>query len=111
EHHVLAQVSLSALLEPALKRGTRRYFWMRGRYAQQLVDFVILNLDLDVLVLVEMGDCQQSRKRDEERDAVSAAAGYTTIRFSSALNPSIYEIRAAVSRAVLEKTPGIISGN
>jgi Na+-transporting methylmalonyl-CoA/oxaloacetate decarboxylase gamma subunit len=96
QHRIMAQVAMSALLqadEPDRKqaKGTR------NRFAQKVVDFVIVSRDTaEVLALVELDDRTHNVAKDQRRDAMTAAAGYRTIRIPGRPHPTFATVREAV---------------
>lgn len=98
---VYAQVSMGALIRP--KRGlSRRESWsVRGRYSQKIVDFVLEHrLTGEVLALVELDDRSHDPERDRRRDAITAAAGYMTIRLPASVRPSMVGVHNRVTAAL-----------
>jgi len=93
EHRVMAQVSMGALMAPDVRGGSGHYLAIRGRFAQKVVDFVILDDALEVVALVELDDRTHQQEKDAARDAMTAAAGYVTLRYQSREKPSPEAIR------------------
>lgn len=91
---VLAQVSMGALIEPDVKGGTGHWLSIRGRFAQKVVDYVVVDEALRVLALVELDDATHDAARDAERDSITAQAGYVTLRYASRAKPDIATLRA-----------------
>lgn len=96
EHRVMAQVSMGALLDPAVPRGDKAYMSIRGRFSQKVVDYVICNSALEVVAVVELDDRTHNAVKDAQRDQLLAAAGYKTVRFDSRTKPSPEQIRTAI---------------
>jgi hypothetical protein len=94
DHRVMAQVSMGALMAPDVRGGTGHYLSIRGRFAQKVVDFVILDDALEVVALVELDDRTHRQEKDAARDAMTAAAGYVTLRYRSREKPAPPAIRA-----------------
>lgn len=107
EHRVMAQVSMGALMAPDVRGGTGQYLAIRGRFAQKVVDFVILDDALEVVALVELDDRTHRLEKDAARDAMTAAAGYVTLRFPSREKPAPQAIRAQLQalHAALRRGP------
>lgn len=93
EFQVLAQVSMGALIEPDVPGGSGNWLSIRARFAQKVVDFVVIDDERRVLALVELDDATHDRRRDAERDAITALAGYTTLRYESRDKPDIDSLR------------------
>jgi very-short-patch-repair endonuclease len=78
---VHVQVSMGALLQT--ERGFNRSETLRVRnsFSQKIVDFVIEDRTSGaILALVELDDRSHDNIRDRVRDAMTASAGYRTIR-------------------------------
>lgn len=93
EHQVLVQVSMGALIEPDVPGGSGNWLSIRARFAQKVVDYVIIDAQRQVLALVELDDSTHDRRRDAERDAITGLAGYTTLRYESRAKPDIGILR------------------
>lgn len=93
EHQVLAQVSMGALIEPDVPGGSGNWLSIRARFAQKVVDYVVIDENREVLALVELDDATHDRRRDAERDAITALAGYTTLRYESRAKPDVETLR------------------
>ena len=108
EYRVMAQVCMGALMAPDVRGGTSEYLSIRGRFAQKVVDFVILDDALEVIALVELDDRTHRQEKDAARDAMTAAAGYVTLRYRSREKPEPKTIRAELLavHAALRRRPG-----
>lgn len=98
ELHVMAQVSMGALMDiaPGSSPTPEKDRW---RFANKIVDFVICHTrSREVIALVELDDRTHDNKKDADahRDALTAMAGYPTLRWDSRRKPSEKEIRAAI---------------
>lgn len=92
DHHIFAQVSLGALLQPNVKGDNRKYYSVRGTFAQKIADFVIADSDLKVVAIVELDDRTHNTDKDGKRDAMLEQAGYAVIRWHSKKKPTTQEI-------------------
>jgi hypothetical protein len=97
EHRVMAQVSMGALMAPDVRGGGSEYLSIRARFAQKVVDYVVLDDALEVIALVELDDRTHRVEKDAERDAMTAAAGYVTLRYRSREKPPPQAIRAELA--------------
>lgn len=92
-----AQVAMGALLTPPRRSGERPRAWERNAYAQKIVDFVVQDRASGaILALIEVDDSSHDAERDRQRDAMTAGAGYRTIRIPASARPTL----AAVGRAI-----------
>lgn len=93
-HVVLCQVSMGALIDNAGADGSEKYWRLRSRYGQKIVDYVICDeKSMSVKVLVELDDRTHSKVKDRERDALTDSAGYKTLRFESKKKPDVLTLR------------------
>lgn len=78
---VYVQVAMGALMRPAAGQSRSDWAIARNRFSQKIVDYVIEDRDSGaVLALVELDDSSHDAARDARRDAMTAAAGYRTLR-------------------------------
>lgn len=96
-HRIMAQVAMGALLQAAETSSWQAKF-TRYRFAQKIVDFVIVSRETgEVLALVELDDHTHDFFKDRQRDAMTAAAGYRTIRIPGRPHPTFASVRDAVA--------------
>ncbi|MBE7942831.1 DUF2726 domain-containing protein [Ramlibacter aquaticus] len=90
------QVSMRALLEPAIPRKDgKAYFQARGMFSQKIVDFVAQRRSGGAIVaIVELDDRTHDGGKDAKRDAMLASAGYRVLRWQSRAKPDVAAIRA-----------------
>ena len=94
---VHAQVAMSALIAPASGLSQRQRLWMHRRYGQKVVDFVLQDRRTgEVRAIVELDDRTHDTRKDRERDRITAAGGYRTVRLSAAARPTRSSVAAAV---------------
>ncbi|MDO4906047.1 MAG: DUF2726 domain-containing protein [Lautropia sp.] len=97
EFRILVQVSMGALIEPDLDDEEHvppgRFLSIRGRFAQKVVDFVIVDDEYQVIALIELDDSTHDPDKDAKRDAITDMAGYLTLRYDSRQKPEPEEIR------------------
>jgi hypothetical protein len=94
DHYVFPQVALGALLQPKVKGDNKKYYQVRGTFAQKMADYVVCNRDLQVIAVVELDDKTHSTEKDAKRDAMLQQAGYQVIRWPAKQKPSPAEIQA-----------------
>ena len=96
-HRIMAQVAMGALLQAAEASSWQAKF-TRYRFAQKIVDFVIVSRRTgEVLAIVELDDYTHDFFKDMKRDAMTSAAGYRTIRIPSHPRPTFASVREAVA--------------
>ena len=92
DYHVFPQVALGALLQPNVKGNNRKYYSVRGTFAQKIADFVICDKELNVVAIVELDDKTHNSDKDAKRDAMLEQAGYRVVRWNSRKKPTVREI-------------------
>ena len=99
ELRFLAQVSMGALIDPAVPRSdAQAYYRLRGMFSQKFVDFVAQSReDGSIVAVIELDDRTHNSGRDEKRDAILSSAGYRTIRWQSKTKPDTAAIRTALT--------------
>jgi hypothetical protein len=97
-HIVFPQVAFAAFLTHDSKLSAKARFALRAKFNRKIADFVICERDtLKIAAIVELDDRTHTTKTDQERDALTSAAGYKTVRFQSKQKPSEGEIAALFS--------------
>lgn len=93
---ICPQVSMGAILQPNVSRkDNKRYFKIRGTFAQKIIDYVICDpKTLQVLAIIELDDRSHSLEKDKARDKMLASAGYKLMRWQSKKKPTEEEIKA-----------------
>ena len=81
---VFPQVSMGAIME--VERGNDRSVQLsvRNRFDRKIVDFLVVDADTRVKLIVELDDRTHDAAKDRERDAITASAGYRTLRIRGA---------------------------
>lgn len=89
-HRIHAQVAMGALLAAPRRPGRRFNPADRNAFSQKIVDFVIADPSTGkVVALVELDDRSHDAAKDRVRDAMTARAGYTTIRIPKNARPTV----------------------
>jgi len=101
EFTIMAQVSMGALIDTALKPEHPLYWEVRQMFAGRICDFVLCdNKSLAPLLVVELDDRMHDFDRDEKRDAFLAQAGLRTVRFWSRNKPDAVQLREKVLKCL-----------
>lgn len=96
-YRIHAQVAMGALLAVPQQFGRKSSPADRNRFSQKIVDFVVVDPTAGkVVVLVELDDRSHTPAKDRERDAMTAKAGYKTIRIPASARPSMHTAIQAV---------------
>jgi len=94
---VFPQVGMSAVVRPSYAGADRRFLPAFRSISQKRIDFVVCNRDsLEVRCLVELDDRSHDARRDELRDAITAKAGYRTVRVRTARRYDVDGLRRRV---------------
>ncbi len=98
--HVFPQVSFGAFLTDDGQLSKNAQWAVRAKFDRKIADFVICERGtLKVVAVVELDDRTHDAKADRQRDAITKAAGYQTIRYQSRQKPSEAEIAALFQHA------------
>jgi very-short-patch-repair endonuclease len=98
EYFVQSQVAMGALMTGRHAQGKHQA--TRSTFDRKIVDYVLLDDNLDVVLLVELDDRTHDSAKDASRDAMTSQAGYRTLRVESRAKPSVPELRALTLRAI-----------
>jgi hypothetical protein len=72
----------------------------RAKFDRKIADFVVCDREaLRVVALIELDDRMHTAQADRQRDALTNAAGYKTIRYKSKQKPTEAEIAALFQHA------------
>jgi hypothetical protein len=98
--HVFPQVSFSAFLTDDGQLSGKAQWAVRAKFDRKIADFVICDREaLRVVALIELDDRMHTAQADRQRDALTNAAGYKTIRYKSKQKPTEAEIAALFQHA------------
>jgi hypothetical protein len=94
-HLVFPQVSFAAFITDDGKLPRQKRWAVRSRFDRKIADFVVCDRQsLNIIALIELDDRTHTVQADRQRDAITSAAGYRTIRFQSKKKPTEAEITA-----------------
>lgn len=92
-YHVMAQVSMGALIDTELKPAHPQYWEVRNKFALKICDFVVCDKrSLQPLLVIELDDRMHDFSKDRCRDNFLAKAGLRTVRFWSRNKPAPEEL-------------------
>jgi very-short-patch-repair endonuclease len=98
--HVFPQVSFSAFLTDDGQLSGKAQWAVRAKFDRKIADFVVCDREaLRVVALIELDDRMHTAQADRQRDALTNAAGYKTIRYKSKQKPTEAEIAALFQHA------------
>lgn len=95
-HRIYPQVAMGALMTTKPRLDKKVSTSTRNRFAQKIVDFVAEDRHSHELLLIEVDDRTHKSAKDKERDAMTAAAGYRTVRVPAGAKLSAECIRDLV---------------
>lgn len=96
QHRVHAQVAMGALIKVKAGLSAKTRASTRNRFAQKIVDFVAEDRRSGELLLIEVDDRTHNASKDKQRDAITVAAGYRTIRIPAGTRLSPDTVRGLV---------------
>jgi hypothetical protein len=104
ELRFFAQVSMGALIDPAVPRtDAKAYYRLRGMFSQKIVDFVAQSReDGSIIAVIELDDRTHDSEKDAKRDAMLSSAGYRIIRWQSKMKPDAVRIRTELTASGLK---------
>lgn len=104
-HRIHAQVSMGALLRAPRRDGRKASAADRNSFSQKIVDFVVQDRSSgSVVALIEVDDSSHVARRDQDRDAMTQRAGYTTIRIPARAKPALPDVRLALAPLLQSRT-------
>lgn len=106
---VHAQVSMGALLAPRRGLSRSQSASIRNRFSSKRVDYVVEERSTGrIVMLIELDDRYHNTKADAQRDRMTAAAGYSTLRLPADEKPTLASVRRHIAR-VFEAHPDLRS--
>jgi very-short-patch-repair endonuclease len=92
---VHAQVAMGALIDCQRGLDSKQRTTVRNRFDRKRIDLLLEEKTSgDVLALVELDDRTHNGRKDRERDELTAAAGYLTIRLPAGKRLDQESVRA-----------------
>lgn len=93
---VFPQVAMGAVLEVknSVEKNQRRA--VRNRFDRKIMDFVIVDAETNVLLIIELDDSTHDSARDKARDRITESAGYPTMRIRGKAARSDEEIERQI---------------
>lgn len=96
-YEVFPQVALKAFIKPGASSGSKQFWAELAKIGSKHCDFLVCAPSTyEVIAIIELDDRSHDSKKDAERDAMTRAAGFKTLRFESRRKPRPEEIHAAV---------------
>ncbi|WP_254515851.1 DUF2726 domain-containing protein [Novosphingobium sp. G106] len=92
-YRIHAQVAMGALLKAPAIPGRRPLPSDRNAFAQKIIDFVVEDPATgQVVALLEVDGRSQDPVKDRARDAMTATAGYLTLRIPAGTRPTFDDV-------------------
>lgn len=110
EFDVLPQVCMGALVDPPAHYSPTYKERARYKYQSKMVDFTIFDANNNrVVCLVELDDPTHDniREKDAERDAITAEAGYRTVRWDVRALPTLEQLRVSLLAPAVKPVPQV----
>jgi hypothetical protein len=106
---IFPQVGMAAVVRPSYAGADSRFTPAFRAISQKRIDFVVCDRDsMEVRCLVELDDSTHDARRDEARDAITAIAGYRTVRVRAGRRYDIDRLRNRVLG--IQPEPARLSG-
>ena len=100
--YVFPQVAMSGLIEP-VSAGNEPYQTSFRRISQKRVDYVVFDVTMKLLAVIELDDRTHDSNKDAVRDAQFMSAGIPTLRYESKNKPTESKIQADLVAILLQK--------
>lgn len=101
DYEIFPQVALKAFIKPGASSGSKQFWAELAKIGSKHCDFLICRPGTyEVVAIIELDDRSHDSKKDAERDAMTMAAGFKTLRFESRRKPRTEEIHSAVMRLI-----------
>ncbi|GGD99746.1 hypothetical protein GCM10011529_02350 [Polymorphobacter glacialis] len=98
--HVCPQVAMGAILAVAKGGEGKQRHATRNRFAQKMIDFVLIDDSGAVRLIIELDDRTHGAAKDASRDAMTARGGYQTLRVRGGDARTAQALRARISESV-----------
>lgn len=98
------QVSMGALIDSNLPKGTQAYMYSRYAFQSKVCDFVVCKKsDFEPVAILELDDVTHEIQKDVKRDSMTLDAGIPTLRFWSRNKPDAARLREIFEKEFFEK--------
>lgn len=99
---ICPQVAMGALVDSTYSPAHPRYLEHRQSFQSKICDFVLCDpKTMEPLLIVELDDIMHDFSKDRSRDAVTASAGYRTVRFWSRNKPTVDALKDTLRKHCL----------
>lgn len=99
QHRIYPQVAMGALIKRKSGLSGKERVRVRNRFSQKIVDFVAEDRRSGELLLIELDDRTHDSAKDKQRDAITHAAGYRTIRIPAGTRLDPVTVRSLMADA------------
>lgn len=100
---IQAQMAMSAFIQPRPGLDRSEHMATFRRFSQKRPDFVLVDAEWRVRLIVELDDSSHDANRDAERDRLTAAAGIRTLRFRNVRGLDAMTLRSRIQEALNER--------
>lgn len=95
-----SQVAMAALIKLQSGVEKKKRMAIRNRFDRKIIDFVVEQKQTgDVIALIELDDRTHNAQKDAARDAITATAGYKTIRIPAGTKLNAADVGEILSAA------------
>lgn len=107
-----AQVSMGALLAPKKGLNRSQSTTIRNRFSSKRVDYVVEDRTTGrIVMLIELDDRYHNAKADAQRDRMTAAAGYSTLRLPGDEKPTAESVHRHIGNVFAAHPDLNLGGN
>ena len=99
EFYIFPQMAFSAFITHTGRDGFRYRYMFNTKRA----DFVVCDLNLNIICLIELDDSSHKREKDLQRDTLLFSVGIPCLRYESRNKPKIEKIRTDVYDCIQKK--------
>lgn len=97
-YRVFPQVAMSAIIDTHRDLAQSARLATRNTFDRKIIDFVIVDENMHVVMIVELDDRTHRSDKDARRDSITAGAGYATVRLRNGRKITIDQIERELRR-------------
>ena len=97
-YRVFPQIAMAAVMDTRDGLSQTSAMGIRNTFDRKIVDFVIVDANMHVVMLVELDDRTHNATKDARRDEITTSAGYATARFRNGRKTTSNQIEDELRR-------------
>lgn len=97
-YRVFPQVAMAAVIDTHRDLTKSARLATRNTFDRKIIDFVIVDENMHVVMIVELDDRTHRRDKDARRDLITAGAGYATVRLRNGRKITVDQIETELRR-------------